>query len=287
MSPFDSRQIRRAFGRAAKTYTRHAALQRKIEAQLLERLEYYSGKPTRVLDVGCGPGHGSTGLRKHFKGAHVIALDIALPMLRQVRCGWRRPLSRVCADARALPLPDTSVDVLFSNLCIQWIEDLPELFAEFRRVLRPGGYLALSTFGTDTLHELRSAWAAADATPHVNAFADIAHIGDALLAAGFRDPVLDCERYTLNYKVAADLMRELKSIGATNAAAQRARGLTGKAHFKRALDAYEAFRSDAGLPATYEVICAHAFGPDASQPRRVAGAEIATFSVDRLRGSRR
>lgn len=287
MSPFDPHQIRRAFGRAAKTYTRNAALQRKIEARLIERLEFFSGRPLRVLDVGCGPGHGSALLRKRFRSAQVIALDLALPMLQRVRPGWRRPLTRVCADASALPLPEASIDVLFSNLCIQWVDDLPTLFAEFRRVLRPGGYIAFSTFGPDTLHELRAAWAAADSAPHVSGFAHIGQIGDALLAAGFRDPVLDIEHFTVRYAVAADLMRELKSIGATNADAQRARGLTGKAHFRRALDAYEGFRRDGSLPATYEVICAHAFGPDSGQPRRVAGTEIATFSVDALRGSRR
>ena len=151
--PLDAQHVRRAFGRAATTYTQHAALQREVEDRLLERLEYYAGEPTRVLDVGCGPGRGSEVLRKRFSSAQVIALDLALPMLRRVRTGWRRPLARVCADARALPLPDTSIDVLYSNLCVQWIDDLPALFGEFRRVLRPGGYLALSTFGQDTLHE--------------------------------------------------------------------------------------------------------------------------------------
>ena len=140
-----------------------------------------------MLDVGCGPGRGSDALRKRFASAQVIALDLALPMLRKLKPGWRRPLARVCADARALPLPDASIDVLFSNLCVQWIDDLPALFDEFRRVLRPGGYLALSTFGIDTLHELRAAWAAADCAPHVSAFAHIAQVGDALMAAGFRD----------------------------------------------------------------------------------------------------
>jgi malonyl-CoA O-methyltransferase len=287
MSLFDPRQIRRAFGRAARTYTRHAALQRKIEARLLERLEYFPGRPARVLDIGCGPGHGSAVLRKRYSGAQVIALDLALPMLRQLRPGWHRPLARVCADARALPLPDASVDLLFSNLCIQWIDELPALFAELRRVLRPGGYAAFSTFGPDTLHELRSAWAAADSAPHVSAFAHIAQVGDALMAAGFRDPVLDCEHFTLDYPTASELMRELKAIGATNADSRRARGLTGKAHYRRALDAYESFRRDGGLPATYEVICAHAWGPEPGQPRRHGSGEIATFPIDKLRGSRR
>lgn len=285
--PLDLRQIRRAFGRAAKTYAHHAALQREVEDRLLERLDYVERLPLRVVDVGCGVGRASSLLRKRWKSAQTIALDLALPMLRRVHTGWRQPLARVCADARALPLPDASVDVLFSNLCLQWIDDVPALFDEFRRVLRPGGYLAISTFGPDTLHELRTAWEAADRAPHVSGFVDIARVGDALMAAGFRDPVLDAEHFTLTYADAASLMRELKAIGATNADARRVRGLTGKNHLRRALDAYESFRRDGVLPATYEVIYAHAWGPEPGQPRRGRDGEIASFPIERLRGTRR
>jgi malonyl-CoA O-methyltransferase len=285
--PIDTRHVRHAFGRAAPDYLRHAALQREVEDRLLERLDYYTATPRRVLDLGCGPGRAAALLRRRYAGAEVIALDLAVPMLRQVRTGWRRPLLRVCADARALPLPEASVDVLFSNLCIQWLDDLPALFAEFRRVLRPGGYVAFSTFGPDTLRELRAAWAAVDRTPHVVGFADIAGVGDALLAAGFRDPVLDTEHFTVHHADAIELMRELKAIGATNADAARARGLTGRSRFRRMLDAYERFRRDGLLPATYEVIAAHAFGPEPGQPRRGRGGEIASFPLERLRGSRR
>jgi malonyl-CoA O-methyltransferase len=285
--PLDTRHVRHAFGRAAATYAAHAVLQHEVEQRLLERLEYMDSEPERVLDVGCGPGGAALALRKRWKAAHVVALDLALPMLRRIRSGWLRPLARVNADARALPLADASVDMLFSNLCLQWIDDVPALFDEFRRVMRPRGYLAISTFGPDTLHELRAAWAQVDRAPHVSRFADIARIGDALMQAGFRDPVLDAEHFTLTYADAGALMRELKAIGATNADASRARGLTGKAHWRRMLGAYEAFRTDGVLPATYEVIYAHAWAPESGQPRRGRGSEIATFSVDRLRGSRR
>jgi malonyl-CoA O-methyltransferase len=226
-------------------------------------------------------------MRTRWKSARVVALDLALPMLQRIKPGWLRPLMRVNADARALPVADASVDVLFSNLCIQWIDDVPALFAEFRRVLRPGAYIAMSTFGPDTLYELREAWAQADRAPHVSQFADIGRIGDALLHAGFRDPVLDAEHFTLTYPDAQKLMRELKAIGATNADAKRLRGLTGGGRWRRAVEAYETFRADGTLPATYEVIYAHAWAPDQGQPRRAGGGEIATFSVDRLRGSRR
>ncbi|REN01692.1 methyltransferase domain-containing protein, partial [Mycobacterium tuberculosis] len=82
------------------------------------------------------------------------------------------------------------VDVIFSNLCLQWVEDLPAVFAGFRRALKPGGLLLVSTFGPETLIELRDAFAAADDVPHVSRFAPIAQFGDALMMSGFRDPVL-------------------------------------------------------------------------------------------------
>lgn len=285
--PLDPRQVRRAFARAAKTYSAHAVLQHTVEQRLLERLEYVQTEPARVLDLGCGPGGAAAAMRRRWKSAHVVALDLALPMLRRIKPGWLRPVARVNADARALPFADASVDLLFSNLCLQWIDDLPALFDEFRRVLRPGAYLALSTFGPDTLHELRAAWASVDRAPHVSGFADIAVAGDALLHAGFRDPVLDSEHFTLTYDDAGALMRELKAIGATNADAARPRGLTGKTHWRRMLEAYESCRRDGVLPATYEVIYAHAWAPHPGQPRRSRGGEVASFPIERLRGSRR
>lgn len=284
---FDSSHVQRAFGRAATTYAQHSSLQREVEDRLLERLDYFEETPARVLDIGCGPGRGTLMLRKRFADAQVVALDLALPMLKSIRPGWRRPVARVCANALALPLADASVDILFSNLCIQWIDNVPALLNEFLRVLRPGGYVAFSTFGPDTLHELRTAWSAADDAPHVSEFADIARIGDAMLAAGFRNPVLDVDRFTLGYTDAPSLMRGLKAIGATNADPRRTRGLTGKSHYRRAVEAYENLRVDGKLPATYEVISANAWAPDAGQPRRGEAGEIASFPVARLRGSRR
>lgn len=285
--PLDTRQIRRAFGRAAASYDAHAVLQHEVENRLLERLDYLEREPARVVDIGCGTGRAATAMRKRWKGAQVIALDLAAPMLRRIKRAWLHPLMPVNADARTLPFADASIDMLFSNLCVQWIDDLPVLFDEFRRVLRPGGYFAFSTFGPDTLHELRGAWAQIDRAPHVSAFADIARIGDALMLAGFRDPVLDGEHFTLTYPDALSMMRELKAIGATNADARRVRGLTGRQHFRRVADAYEAWRTDGLLPATYEVIYAHAWAPDPGQPRRWRGGAVASFPVERLRGSRR
>lgn len=292
MSEFhvDRQQVRRNFSRAARTYEQHDALQREVQNVLLERLDFYLQAPERVVDVGAGTGRGSALLKKRYAKAQVIAMDLALPMLRAAKqhAGWLKPFQRVCAEATALPLPDHSVDVLHSNLCFQWVDDLQALFGECVRVLKPGGLLTFSTFGPDTLKELRAAWASADQQPHVSRFLDMHDLGDAMIAAGLRDPVLDVDRYTLTYSEPRMLLKELQGLGATNADTTRERGLTGKRHYQQMLAAYETMRLDGRIPATWEVVTAHAWGPPPGQSRRGKdGGEIASFSVDSLRGSRR
>ncbi|HET6913995.1 MAG TPA: malonyl-ACP O-methyltransferase BioC [Rhodanobacteraceae bacterium] len=292
---FDRKQVQRAFGRAAKSYEENDSLQRRVQSRLIERLDYYEGTPACVLDLGCGTGRGAAILKRRWPRAQVIALDIALPMLRAARrhAGWMKPFLRVCGDALALPLADRSVDVLHSSLCIQWCESPRELFTEFARVLKPGGFMAVSSLGPDTLHELRQAWAIADnihsdiGHPHVSRFLDMHDLGDAAIAAGLRDPVLDADHLMSRYAHPRDLLRELKGLGATNADSQRERGLTGKARFARMFDAYDTLRVDGVIPATWEVIELHAWGPPEGQPRRAGGEEIATFPIERLRGAQR
>ena len=290
---FDPRQVRRAFSRAARSYDDAAALQHEVESRLLEALDYLDDPvvqrptPQVVVDLGSGPGSAAARLRARWPRARVVAIDLALPMLQQARARagsrLRHPLRRavdlVCADARALPLAAGSADVLVSNLCLQWLEDLPAVFAGFRRVLRPGGMLLVSTFGPDTLHELRAAFAAADARPHVSPFADIARFGDALVHAGFRDPVLDRDAFHQRYPDLPALMRELRALGATNALAGRRRTLTGRARFAAAAAAYEPLRVADGLPATWEVIYAHAWAPPPGAPIREGGLEVTTVPV--------
>lgn len=296
---FDAKQVRRAFSRSAASYDAAAQLQHAVEARLLESLDYLDDPalqrepPQRVLDLGCGTGRASIAMQKRWPKAQIVSLDLALPMLRQARgtsarsTGWlsnpfaRKP-AQVCADARALPLAEASVDVLFSNLCVQWVEDLDALFAGFRRVLKPNGLLLVSTFGPETLWELRDAFAHADAAPHVSPFADIAGFGDALVRAGFRQPVLDREEETTHYPDLPALMRELRAIGATNALASRRHTLTGRSRFATAASAYETHRDAQGLPATWETITAMAWAPEAGTPLREGDVDVASIPLSRI-----
>jgi len=270
----DGREVRRSFGRAAHDYDAAAVLQSEVRSELLGRLDLVRLVPEVVLDLGAGTGRATIELKRRYRNSRVVAVDIAEGMLHEAarRQTLLRRFRRVCADAAALPLRADSVDLVFSNLMLQWCNDPDRVFAECRRVLRPNGLLAFATFGPDTLVELRRAWSAADGRTHVNRFIDMHDLGDALVRSGFAEPVLDVERYTLTYAEARDLMRDLKAIGAHNANAGRPRGLTGKGTLARMLEAYEGFRQDGRLPATYEVVFGHAWAPvPRPKGREVAG----------------
>ncbi|MBS4097251.1 MAG: malonyl-ACP O-methyltransferase BioC [Sulfuricella sp.] len=265
----DKRQVRRAFDRAARSYDAAAALQREVCDRMVERLALLKFVPHTILDAGCGTGYGLQGLRRHYPEAHVVALDLAPAMLATARGkeGWRRWLpwagrgrqSYLCGDLEALPLRAGCIDMLWSNLAVQWCNDLPALFAGMHRVLAPDGLLMFSTFGPDTLKELRQAFGELDGYPHVSRFTDMHDIGDALVHAGFSAPVMDMDRITLTYDDLAQLMRDLKAIGAHNATAGRRKGMMGKGEWRRLQAIYETQRRNGKLPATYEVVYGHAW----------------------------
>jgi len=273
-SRVDKRLLRLSFERAAATYDGAAVLQREIGSRMLSRLDYVRQQPARVLDAGCGTGHATADLQKRYPAAGVFALDLAFSMVERAcaRSGllrrWSgRALRGVCADIEQLPLRAGAIDLLWSNLALQWINDPRQAFAEFRRVLAPGGLLMFSTFGPDTLKELRDAYRGTDAHTHVNRFVDLHDLGDMLVQAGFADPVMDMEHLTLTYTDVRALMHDLKAIGAHNVTAGRPQGISARATLAAVERNYEQWRCDDRLPATFEVIYGHAWVP---QPRTTA-----------------
>ena len=267
----DRAGVRASFERASASYESAAGLQARVAAELLERLAVFAFAPGVVLDLGAGTGRVTRELKRRYRRALVIALDLAPGMLREARRHqqWWRRFERVCADALRLPLADASVDIVFSSLMLQWCQPLDTALAECRRVLKPDGFFAFSTLGADTLHELRGAWACADGYNHVNHFVDVHEVGDAVVRAGLMEPVLDVDRLEVGYPDALSLMRDLKAIGAHNVTAGRPRALAGRSRLKRMQDAYEALRRDDRLPATYEVIYGASWG---AAGRRAAAA---------------
>lgn len=269
----DKREVKRAFEHAAATYDAAAVLQHEICARMLERLEYVKHVPSAILDAGSGTGNALRTLLARYPGASLIALDVAHGMVERARRrlkwwqtlpGLRPPLYPVCGDIESLPLAAGAVGLVWSNLALQWVNDLPRTMGELNRVLAPGGLVMFSTFGPDTLKELRSAYEGTDGRTHVNRFVDMHDIGDMLIAAGFADPVMDMEQLTLTYADVRSLMRELKAIGAHNATRGRPEGLSARSLLAAVERNYEVFRRDGKLPATFEVVYGHAWK---AQPR--------------------
>jgi len=286
--------IRTSFERAAATYDEAAFLQQEVARRLDDHLDGVKIEPQRILDAGCGTGFGASLLRARFPRADVVGLDLAQAMLRQALArqrggAWEKLRARLmpntpqfqalCGDLEQLPLASASLDMVWSSLALQWvgggIAGLQASFEELRRVLRPGGLLIFASFGPDTLRELRAASADVDGHQHVNRFIDMHDVGDALVHAGFGNPVMEMERITLTYADLAALLHDLKQIGAHTVLEGRRAGLMGKSAWRRLRDNYEAFRQQDRLPATYEVVYGHAW---AERARTLAdGRQIVEF----------
>lgn len=272
----DRQRIRKAFERASSAYDESAVLQRTVATRLMERFDLLNVNPSTVMDAGAGTGFGYRALRKRFPHAHVLALDIATSMLRRARRQSPTLFSRgsfVCADVCSLPIRDGALDVAYCCLVLQWCDDLAAALAALRRSLRAGAVLLVATLGPDTLRELREAWRSIDNRVHVHSFQDMHLLGDMLIAADFAQPVVDVETLTLTYEDLSGLVRDLRTLGVTNASADRPRGLLPRSTFSQLAAAYEPFRVSGRLPASYEVIYAHAHVPRDFDDKRAAATE--------------
>jgi malonyl-CoA O-methyltransferase len=267
----DKQRVRAGFSRAAASYDEHAVVQREVQNRMLERLDWILMQPDRVIDLGCGVGDALDALSRRYRRARVVGLDFAreMAMRARQRGRWLRRPQVVCGDMELLPLADACFDMAISSAALQWCDSLDRTFAEVRRILAPGGLWMFTTFGPDTLRELRAAFAAVDggAGVHVNIFTDMHDVGDALVRAGFADPVMDQETLTLTYPDLTHLIRDLRGVGVRNALAGRGSGLFGPRRLVAVAEAYaREFGVEGRLPATWEVVYGHAWVPDAPPP---------------------
>lgn len=282
----EKHRIQRHFDAKAIRYESSAVLQRNVCEELLSRLDLTSLNPSVILDAGCGTGWGTQGLLKKYKKAKVISLDLSPEMLKQIKTkgGWLRKPNLICADAEEIPLQDESVDLVFSNFMLQWC-DYKKVFAEFRRILKPDGLLMFTTFGPDTLKELKQSWAQVDDHAHVNDFTDMHDLGDELVNTGLAEPVMDMDLMALTYDDVMSVMSDLKAIGANttlkNQKKPAEQGLVTPSKLKRVIQHYENYRSDGVVPASYEVIYGHAWKTK-QRATKIPQTEF-SVSVDQLK----
>lgn len=265
MTFFLKKDIQHAFNQAADTYDDTAVLCHEICSRLIDRLDVMHLTPKTILDLGAGTGRSTQLLQKRYPDAQVIAIDLAEALLKKRHLSTKlypthlKEMS-ICGDAEQLPVQSNSIDLVFSNLMLPWCNDTEAVFQETKRVLKPNGLFLFSTFGPDTLKELRFSWARVDDYPHVHLFYDLHDIGDALLKARFADPVMDTEYITLTYKMARQSLKELRACGMYNILRDRKKTVTEKKLFEKFMAAYETFRQPDGLlPNTYEIAYGHAW----------------------------
>ena len=268
------------FAKAAGSYDAAAVVQNAVCERTLERVDMLKLQPSIVLDVGTATGRSLKGLASRFLESTMIACDLALPMLLHCRqhhaagrSGWL-----VCSDAEQLPFEEGCVDLVFSTSTFQWCEDLPRALSECRRVLREDGVLVFSTFGPDTLLQLRHSFAKVDEFQHVHEFIDMHHIGDMMMEAGFADPVVDMEIIDIQYQSVRQLLQDLKDTGSRGkfgSARAKPAGLMGKRKYRSLVRAYEEYRQENGLlPASYEVIYGYARKPAGHETRSSGNREV-------------
>ncbi len=287
--------VRRQFEQRAARFGGHDALARVVAARMFERLAVMRHPVQRILDLGCGPGASRAALQLRFAHAQWLGVDLSPAMLRaDARAtSWRRRLTRwlpgraaaalgpglrVCASAERLPLADASVDMVFSNLMLHWHPAPHEAIQETARVLRAGGLVLFSSYGPDTLQQLRRVCRQAlpDAMPMP--FVDMHDLGDMLVAAGFEAPVMEVETLTLTYADPHQLINEVRALGG-NPRADRPRSLPSG---RRARLLMQLLRDSADphgrIPLSFEIVIGHGWR---ARPR-VPGMH--TIAMPRARG---
>jgi malonyl-CoA O-methyltransferase len=265
----DRQAARRWFERAGRAPVEDPVAV-EVDRRMAARLEYVRLEPRWIVDVGCGAAAGRDAVGDRYPKAEMLRADSAFPRLR--RAHGARPLAArvrsligarrehfVCADMSALPIRTGSCGLVWSNLALAWSADPAATLREWHRVLEVGGLLMFSSYGPDTLKELRAAFGAVDSAPHVHPFVDMHDLGDALVATGFADPVMDMDLLTVTYDRVEALVEGLRAAGQRNAHAARRRGLTGRRGWARMIDAYRALARDGRVPASFEIVYGHAW----------------------------
>lgn len=265
--PLASTSVKRRFDAAAAGFDNAAFVHTVARDGLLQRVAPMLIKPKQIVDLGCATGAGARALAKQYRGSQVLAVDSSAAMLRESR-RLRSRFSKVrelLADAETLPLQKEGTDLVFSNLLLPWLNEPEAAFSRIAHILRPGGLFLFSALGQDSLKELREAWAEVDGYQHVNSFPDMHNIGDALVRAGLRDPVLDVDYLTVTYREPRALYKDLTEAGARNSLTRRNPALTGRQLFHRMERALEKRFQNGQLSLTIEIVYGHAWGGGAPQ----------------------
>ena len=259
----DKEYKRKVFDRHAKTYDEYSSLQNKISDNLFKKLDLIEVRKDLILDLGCGTGRNGRILKEKYQNIRLINYDFSINMLKEAKKKQYKMLGNksefVCGDIEELSFTENTFDVIWSTSSLQWCNNLSDIFKKAKSILKPGGLFIFSTFGPNTLFELRSITKKISNYQKTNNFLDVLSIKDKLIKEGFSNPVIDLEEFCLTYNNINKLLLDLKKIGATSELKRKKNGLSGKIFLKLISDGYKEYSYDGIYPATYEAIYCYAW----------------------------
>lgn len=248
----DKQAVAHSFSKAASHYDQFAQLQRDIGAQLYAQMD--CPDPLQVVDLGCGTGYFSAKLAAQYPSAQLICFDLSEAMLAQVKKRQLQPARYQQGDIDALPFVKHSLDLIFSNLVVQWSDDFHQCMAQIKNSLKPGAKAYISTLLDGSLHELSQAWQQVDQHPHTNRFLALRDIEAQLQALHFSKVTIRTETRVLHYSDVVQVMRALKGIGANHVHGHQTSGLSGRKLIQQLEVGYQPFHNAQGqLPLSYQV----------------------------------
>jgi len=283
-SPFDPRAVRQHRDRAARQASDDAEfLFRDVGDRLLDRLDDI----TRLFPIAAELGARRGGLRAGLERRNGIETLVQCDLSPVFAAGLAGP--RAAAGEDLIPFAEQSLDLVVSNLVLHWVNDLPGALSQIRRALRPDGLFLAALLGGETLHELRTVLAEAEATvtgglsPRLSPMVDVRDAGALMQRAGFALPVVDIDRIDVSYPDALALMRDLRAMGETNAVAERPRHTLRRDVLFTAAGLYaERFGDGEGrIPATFDVLFLTGWSPHESQqqPLRPGSGQVSLTTV--------
>jgi len=250
------------FDQIVEYYDNYAYLHQSVGQELVQRLDLLSLEVNDLLELGVGTGQLLPALLKTFPKINLHMLDISEKMLQKAlkKLSWKQKLfgknyQHHCAAER-LSLDKESIDLVLSNLLLPYVEDIQPVFEQVQSVLRADGVFCFSSFGPDTLKEFQQVLQVVQpniSNLHIGQLVDMHIIGDQLIQAGFREPVMDVELKTLAFSSFENLWQELFYSGIISGSIEQAV----KDEFEKMYAQY--CQPDGLWPVTFEVVYGQAW----------------------------
>jgi malonyl-CoA O-methyltransferase len=250
----DKQAVADSFSKAACHYDKFAQLQRDIGEVLLSQLSKPKLSLNNLVDLGCGTGYFSKKLNIKFPSASLTCFDLSTVMLEQAKKHNLAQVTFQQGDIDSLPFAKESIDLIYSNLVVQWSDNLGACLKQLHSSLKTGGRCYLSTLISGTLNELTQAWKSVDDKPHTNTFLTLKDLESVVRNCAFSTINITTETRVLEYKNVVEVMRALKGIGANHVHGHQTLHISGRQLIKQLQAGYQPFINQQGLcNLTYQV----------------------------------